>query len=206
MNPATETQRAVRHLVTFDEFVERVEEHEKADLIDGVIHMASPESLEGNKLEFWLARLIADFVEEKESGDVFISRVAFRLAHHQSPEPDIAFVQKDRLHLSQYGFFDGSPDLAIELVSPESVERDYHKKRKQYETAGVREYWIIDEAMQEVTLLRLKADGEFEQVAIQDGRFDSIVLPGFYLRPEWLWQTPRPKKGPILEQMLDDHS
>ena len=206
MTPATETQRPVRHLVSFDEFVERVQEHEKADLIDGVIYMASPESLEGNKLEFWLARLIGDFVEETDRGDVFVSRVAFRLAHHQSPEPDIAFVQKDRLHLSEYGYFDGAPDLAIELVSPESVQRDYEKKRKQYQTAGVREYWIIDEAMQEVILLRLQPNKEFVQVSPVEGRFESAVLTGFYLYPEWLWQSPRPKKGPILTKMLSENS
>ncbi len=48
----------------------------------------------------------------------------------------------DRIH---HGRVDGPPDLAIEIVSPESVERDYEKKRKQYQRARVPEYWIIDE-------------------------------------------------------------
>ena len=195
--------RIMNHQITFDEFYEIVREDEKADLIDGVIHMASPESLEGNKLVFWLARLIGDYVEETEQGDVYVSRVAFRLSKHQSPEPDIAFVHKDRRHLDRYGFFDGAPDAAFEFVSPESVQRDYEKKRKQYQTAGVREYWIIDEAMQEVILLRLQPNGEFAQVAPRDGQFDSIVLPGFYLRPEWLWQSPFPKVVPILARLLN---
>ena len=202
MNTTAEKQRVVKHLVTFDEFCLRVQEHEKADLIDGVIYMASPESLEGNELVFWVARLVGDFVDEKESGKVYIERVAFRLGLHQSPEPDIAFVHKDRLHLCQYGYFDGPPDLAMEFVSPESVERDYEKKRKQYQTAGVREYWIVDEATQEVTLLHLQANGEYEKAAPRDGRFESVVLPGFHLRPEWLWQSPLPKKGPILARLL----
>jgi Uma2 family endonuclease len=193
----------MKHHITFDEFLENVREDQKADLIDGVIHMASPESLEGNKLGFWVARLIGDFVEETEQGDVFVSRVAFRLAKDQSPEPDIAFVHKDRLHHSHYGYFEGAPDLAVEVVSPESVERDYEKKRNQYQTAGVREYWIIDEITEQVTLLRLQPSGEFVSVAPNEGRFESIVLPGFYLRPEWLWQTPLPKKAPILARLLN---
>ena len=202
MNTTTEKQRVVKHLVTFDEFCLRVQEHEKADLIDGVIYMASPESLEGNELVGWVLWLMVGFVDEKESGTVYMERVAFRLGLHQSPEPDIAFVHKDRLHLCQYGYFDGPPDLAMEFVSPESVERDYEKKRKQYQTAGVREYWIIDEATQEVTLLQLQPNGEYQQVALRDGRYESVVLPGFHLRPEWLWQSPLPKKGPILARLL----
>lgn len=202
MHLTTELARTEKHLVTCDEFFVRITEEQKADLIDGVIHMASPESLEGNELVFWLARLIADFVEATDRGKVFIERVAFRLAKHQMPEPDVAFVARDRLHLARYGYFDGPPDLAIEVVSPESGDRDYRDKRKQYQTAGVREYWIIDEELTKVTLLKLSAAGEFVEVEPADGRLDSSVLPGFHLRPEWIFSSPRPSKAKILASLL----
>jgi len=32
----------------------------------------------------------------------------------------------------------------VEVVSPDSVERDYQLKRDAYEQAGVQSYWIID--------------------------------------------------------------
>lgn len=38
----------------------------------------------------------------------------------------------------------GGPDFVLEVVSPSSVLRDYLKKATKYETAGVREYWIVD--------------------------------------------------------------
>src|SRR5262245_51207439 len=132
---------------TFDDFCVLVKDGQKADLIDGVIYMASPDSLESDELVVWLLRLVGDYAEINALGKVTGSRRAYRLDEKNSPEPDLAFVLKERAHLARKGHFDGPPDLAIEIVSPESVERDYHKKRALYQRAGVAEYWIIDEEL-----------------------------------------------------------
>ena len=98
-------------------------------------------------------------METRELGQVFVSRVAFRHRRGNGPEPDVAFVRRDRSHLVRRGFVQGPPDLAVEIVSPESVERDYGTKREQYRRAGVPEYWIVDEIEEKVTMLRLAAKG-----------------------------------------------
>lgn len=188
--------------ITFEDFCLIVREDQKADLIDGVIYMASPESTDSNRLEVWLLRLISDFVDERELGEVFVSRVAFRLDKPQGPEPDIAFVRTDRLHLVEHGFVNGPPDLAIEIVSPDSIERDYVAKREQYRKAGVAEYWIIDEMEERVTLLRRTTTGAYREMKPRKGVLHSRVLPGFWLRTEWLWQEPRPKKTSVLAEIL----
>jgi Uma2 family endonuclease len=187
---------------TFEEFCLLVKDGQKADLVDGVIYMASPDNNDANRLCVWLLTLMEMFVEEKELGDMFVNRAAFRLDDANSPEPDIAFVRKDRLQLVQRGFTDGPPDLAVEIVSPESVERDYEKKRKQYQRAGVPEYWIVDELEEKVTLLRLAANRRYREVRPRKGVLTSEAMFGFWLRTEWLWQEPRPKKTAILELLL----
>jgi Uma2 family endonuclease len=187
---------------TFDDFCLLVKDGQKADLIDGVIYMASPENTDANDLFVWLLGLIADFVEARELGKVYGSRVAFRLGERQAPEPDVAVVLKERAHLIKRGYVEGPPDLAVEIVSPESVERDYEKKRKQYEDAKVPEYWIVDEMEQKVTLLQLGARGKYREARPRKGVLHSAVLPGFWLRPEWLWQQPLPKKTEVLAMLL----
>ena len=187
---------------TFEDFCLLIKDGEKGDLIDGVIYMSSPDNTDANSIFMWLARLIADFVEERELGEVYGSRVAFRLEETQSPEPDIAFVRTDRLHIVQRGFVDGPPDLAIEIVSPDSIERDYVRKREQYRQAGVPEYWIVDELEQRVVLLRRSSSGAYREIKPKKGVLHSQALPGFWLRPEWLWQQPRPKKKMVLAEIL----
>lgn len=57
-------------------------------------------------------------------------------------QPDISVIcHRDRI--VKKGVY-GAPDLCIEIVSSSSRKRDYEKKRRKYQNAGVREYWIVD--------------------------------------------------------------
>jgi Uma2 family endonuclease len=197
----------VRNLdYTFDEFCAVIPNGQKADLIDGVIYMASPDNTQAGELFMWFGGIVDFYVDERDLGKVYGLRIAFRLDDTNSPEPDIAFVRKDRLRLLRRGYFAGAPDLAVEIVSPDSVDRDYVTKRALYQEAGVREYWIIDPLQQKVTWLRLDAKGKYREVRPRKGELHSQVLPGFWLRPEWLWQEPLPKKMEILQQILARHA
>ena len=187
---------------TFKDFCLLIKDGQKGDLIDGVIHVASPDNTSSNQLAMWLGGLIDLFVETHDLGQVFASRVAFRLAEDQGPEPNLAFLHKDRLHLVRRGYVEGPPDVAVEIVSPDSVERDYETKREQYRKACVPEYWIVDEMQQRFLMLRRTAAGAYREVRPRQGVLHSQALPGFWLRPEWLWQQPRPKKTVVLAEIL----
>jgi Uma2 family endonuclease len=193
-------------LYTFEDFCDLIAEGQKADLIDGVIYMASPDNIEHYSIYLWLSRLLADFLEDARiAGEIFGSRIAFRLGLPQGPEPDLAFVRGARLHLVRKTFVDGPPDLAIEIVSPDSIERDYEKKRRQYEEARVSEYWIIDPLKETVTCLRLGRNGKYKKIRSTTGILRSKIIPGFWLRTAWLWQKPLPRKMTILAEILSDH-
>jgi Uma2 family endonuclease len=142
------------------------------------------------------------FVEQRELGKLYRLRVAFRLNNANAPEPDIAFVAKARLDAVKRGAVEGPPDLAVEIISPDSVERDYHKKRELYRKAGVREYWILDEPQEKTLFLRLDSRGAYREVKLKDGVFSSQVVPGFWLKTAWLWQKPLPKVLTALREIL----
>jgi Uma2 family endonuclease len=175
----------------FDDFCAIIRDDQKADLIDGVIYVASPENTDANQLFLWLASIMNIYARRTKLGNVYASRVALRLDEEHGPEPDIAFVRAEHLDRVQRGFVAGAADLAVEIVSPESIERDYERKRELYQEYGISEYWIIDEEEQLVTLLRLRK-GKYHQVRLQNGQLHSKVLAGFWLRPKWLWQQPLP--------------
>jgi Uma2 family endonuclease len=87
----------VQHL-TFDDFCHLVKDGQKGDLINGVIYMASPDNTDANKLFVWLLTILNLFVLKKKLGEIYGSRVAFLLNDKNAPEPDLAFVRRDRLH------------------------------------------------------------------------------------------------------------
>jgi Uma2 family endonuclease len=97
--------------------------------------------------------------------------------------------------------FEGAPDLVMEIVSPDSVTRDWRDKYRDYEAAGVREYWVIDPLEQRMETFALDVNGSFGRISERDGRIESTVLPGFFLRPSWLWERTPPSAGEALREM-----
>lgn len=189
---------------TFDEFCDLVRDGKKADLIDGVIHLASPENTDANGIFVWLLVVLDQYVRTRKLGKVFGSRVACKLSDTQAPEPDILFLLTSRLHLVKRGRIDGRPDVAIEIVSPDSIDRDYKTKRKQYRQAGIPEYWIIDEMERKVTLLRLDDSGKYRTIKARRGVLTSEVIEGFWIRTEWLWPENQPLAHEVLAEICDN--
>ena len=190
-------------LVTFDEFCRLVPDGQKADLIDGVIHMASPDSHRANRLNSFLCSLLESYVAARDlGGEVFVNRYAFQVTEIRAPEPDVAYVGPHRMHLVAERGMDGGPDVAIEIVARESRQRDYGEKRQLYEDAGVTEYWIIDPLQQRAEFLRLN-DGRYELVPLENNHiFRSTAIPGFWLDVNWLLAKPLPNSYQCLQEIL----
>jgi len=186
---------------SFDDFCYLSREGRKADLINGVVYLAPPERLDENRLCLWLAELLGAFIRRKGLGNVFVSQVVFRLDDRNGLEPDIAYVREEHRHQIHRKYIDGPPDLAVEIVSPESVERDYEQKRRLYEKAGVAEYWIVDEYLKKLIMLHLDRKGIYHATRPQEGAYQSHVLPGFWLKSEWLWEETRPTTEKVMSQL-----
>ncbi|MFH1108606.1 MAG: Uma2 family endonuclease [Planctomycetota bacterium] len=188
---------------TFSDFLELIREDQKADLLDGVIYLASPENADHNDLLRWLTVVLDLFIEDRRLGRLTINKVAYRLSDRTAPEPDLAFVAANRIDRIKPGYIDGPPDLAVEIVSPDSVDRDYEEKRRRYEAAGVLEYWIIDPLESTATFLVREGDVFVEQIA-REHLYHSRVLEGFELDVRWLWQRPLPATMPIVRRLLGE--
>ncbi len=196
------TAARVARPYTFEDFCALVKDGDKADLIDGVIHRASPDNTSAADIFGWIFSLMFDFAEYFDLGKVFGLRVACKLDQFNAPEPDILFVPKKWRRRILRGRIDGPPAVAVEIVSPESVDRDYGKKRIQYERFAVLEYWIIDETKRTATFLRLGSDGKFHEVRPRKNIFRSKVMRGFWLHLDWLWPETRPLKTQAVATLI----
>jgi Uma2 family endonuclease len=166
---------------TFGDLRCRTGADQKGDLIDGVIYLTSPDDTDAAG---WsrrlLGRLLGSAVDARIAG-VFCVRIPFRLDDRNAPAPDIGLVHRDQRGRILRGYVDGPPDLAIEIVTPDSVDRDYRLKHRLYERAGVEEYWIVDRDEHRATLFRPGPNGSYRPVRPRQGRLFSRVVPGFSL-------------------------
>jgi len=73
------------------------------------------------------------------------------------------------------------PDLAIEVVSEGSRDRDYTQKRDEYWTLGVKEYWIVDAELEQVIILKRGRTQWTEKTLGPADVCETKLLPGFKL-------------------------
>jgi Uma2 family endonuclease len=194
MPEMTAIQSSPKHMkMSYEEFLVWASEDVHAEWVDGevIVHMP-PKDIHQATLGF-LHLLLQLFVHLLDLGRVRIAPFEVILPPgHSAREPDIFFVARDHLARLTQERLVGPPDLIIEIISDDSVQRDRRDKFREYRVAGVPEYWIIDPrpTKQRADFFRLDASGEYELFATEDDtQVASHVLPGFWLQPAWLWQA-----------------
>lgn len=75
---------------------------------------------------------------------------------------------------------DETPTIAVEFVSAgkRNLTRDYEEKRREYESVGVREYWVFNRFERTLTVFQ---PGGGKLVIREPGRYTTNLLPGFEL-------------------------
>jgi len=187
--------------MTYEEFLTWYD-GSHAEWVDGEVILMSPVSTQHRLLVSFLAALIQHWVEAGQLGLVLTAPLQMKLSLRPSGrEPDVLFIARQRLDLLKKNYLDGSADMAIEVISPDSRSRDRQDKYHEYQEAGVREYWVLDPIRKVAEFSRLGPDGIYALVTIgDDGIFPSAVLEGLWLKVEWLWQEPLPPLMAVLKE------
>ncbi|MEQ1924182.1 MAG: Uma2 family endonuclease [Pyrinomonadaceae bacterium] len=176
------------HYVTFEEYLDLDIEGVHLEWEDGKVVGFMANNLRHQLIVRFLLQVLGLFVEKYELGQIVQAGYAMKLDEQKrGREPDLLFVRKQNLERLQDLFLDGPADLAVEIISPESVVRDRKIKFDEYAAAGIAEYWLIDPRFEEADFYRLGADASYHPIPIDNGVFRSDVLEGFFLRTEWLW-------------------
>jgi Uma2 family endonuclease len=186
--------------MTEAEFDAWLDEDVKAEWVNGEVIVHMPDAPKHNAIAIWLTKVMGLFIDRLNLGVLFGSTVEIRLPGLRRV-PDLCFVVRERQEIVKATRIEGAPDLIVEIVSPDSVERDWRDKYYEYEANGVREYWIIDLNNQRLRAYQRGADGRFAPIDEADGKIASQVLAGFWVRPSDLWQDPLPSTVTVLQEL-----
>lgn len=86
------------------------------------------------------------------------------------------------------------PDLAIEVVSESSRDRDYTQKREEYWDAGIKEYWIVDAKLEQVLILK-RGRSKWKEAALGPAdACETKLLPGFRLSCRAIFEAGGPER------------
>lgn len=186
--------------MTYEEFLAWADEDTLAEWVDGEVVMYSPASKQHQDITSFLYEVIRAYVQSRRLGEII--QAPFQMKLEYGREPDLLFVAQEHLERLKETYLDGPADLAVEIVSPESLDRDRGAKFAEYEAGGVSEYWLLDPLRRWAEFYRLGEEGRYRTAfAGAEGRYQSHALPGFWLRVEWLWQEPLPHPLRALGQI-----
>jgi Uma2 family endonuclease len=124
-------------------------------------------------------KILDEYIERQKLGQVFVSPVDVVLTPRRVVQPDVLFISKARLGIVK-NCIDGVPDLAMEVISEHSWQRDRIEKKALYEPAGLPEYWIVDPDSETIEVFALAAGVyQLHSRANRSQKAKSKLLPGF---------------------------
>ncbi len=177
--------------ITFEEFLVLYEGRHAEWHPDGTVEEIMGVGLTHIRVVEFLIGLFLFYKKAHPEVRVVFAPYPIKITGIPAREPDLLIMVGETAERLTENYIDGAPDIAIEVVSPESRLRDYRNKITEYHKAGIREYWIIDPAWKRVDILEWGAE-EYSTRPTTDAKFTSGVLSDFALDPAVLWEESSP--------------
>jgi Uma2 family endonuclease len=174
---------------TFHERYAAMPEGTWAELVGGIVYMASPLRNEHGGTDHVLALWVMTyrrFTPGLESG----ANVTTQLGDDAETQPDSSLRIREALGGQSRiinGYVNGPPELVIE-IGKSSRSYDLGPKKAIYEKAGVPEYLFVGIEPEQVRWFILR-DREYQEMTPDvDGIYRSAIFPGLWLDPKALFE------------------
>jgi Uma2 family endonuclease len=150
-----EYKMAATTLLTAEQFLE-LPSSRWAELIDGVVIEMSPP---GGQHGWHQARVIRVLGRAEESGAGYVCGelgCVIRRRPDAVRAADVAFIRRERVGPGGIprGFWEGAPDLAVEIVSPYDRPGEIQTKIREWIEAGALQVWVLYGETRTVHLVR----------------------------------------------------
>ncbi|MBS4958521.1 MAG: Uma2 family endonuclease [Clostridium celatum] len=151
--------------ISYSEYLEYTKNLEqKTEYSDGEIFYMSPIHPKHNKVQNRLYMQLENSLKECNKCEVYTSDIAVKFKDEEKEhqfEPDV-MVECD-------GNFSGSiyvgiPTLVIEVLSRATRDRDKGLKLNVYEQFGVKQYWIVNIDLEEITVYSNNVNGKYKSI------------------------------------------
>lgn len=131
---------------TDEAFMALPQDGHQYELVNGEVIDMGKSGMEHGYVACLLVAVLTTYIRQQKLGAVCDSSTAFTLKNGNKRSPDFSFISRDRLQGLRrpvQGFFQGAPDLAVEILSPGNTVEEIHSKIVEYFENGTRLVWII---------------------------------------------------------------
>jgi Uma2 family endonuclease len=152
----------------------------RCELLRGELIMMTPAGAEHGRIAASVAAVLTVHVKQNHLGVVMGAETGFLI--RRDPDtvraPDVAFVRAQRYPSGRVeGFFEGPPDLAVEILSPSDRASHVLAKVQDWLAAGCGWVWVVDPETATIALYRSRS--EFQLLTAAESLDGGDLLPGF---------------------------
>ncbi|HXH10979.1 MAG TPA: Uma2 family endonuclease [Alphaproteobacteria bacterium] len=192
--------------MSYEEYRAWAGEDVHAEWVNGEVIVQMPPKEPHRRVVAFLTALLTLFIQLFQLGRLFPAPFEMRaIPGGPAHQPDLLFVAREHLDRITEDRLNGPADLVVEVISDDSVARDRADKFYEYQAAGVREYWILDprSGYERADFYVLDEHGRYRPVPVDPaGRYQSTVLPGFWLQVDWVLSVAPPDVLNALTQVV----
>ena len=147
---------------TYEDYLNLPDDGNRYEIIEGRLYMTNAPNIDHQFAVVKIVSQMEQFVSQNKLGYVLTAPFEVHLSEKSRPvQPDVLFVRAENWPGPGAKYFEGAPDLVVEVLSPSSRRTDQMIKFMAYEKAKVREYWIADPKARLVQVFSLK-DEKYE--------------------------------------------
>ncbi|MBW4684651.1 MAG: Uma2 family endonuclease [Komarekiella atlantica HA4396-MV6] len=149
------------------------------ELVDGRLELMNPPTIQHFLIVDFLDTALKAEIKRCNSTWLCFRETGVRTGRNKSRLTDLCVVtlEQARELLNASAVFESPPLLIVEVVSPESVKRDYRYKRSEYAALEVPEYWIVDPLETKISVLLLE-EGLYEETVFRSNQqIVSLTFP-----------------------------
>jgi Uma2 family endonuclease len=160
-------------------------DEKRLELSEGILVVMTPAGIEHGSFAMKLGYRITAYAETHDLGIVTAAETGYILFTDPDNKdtvraPDVGFISKARIPETGVpeGYFQGAPDLAVEVVSPNDSADDVQQKVNQYLQYGTRAVWVFYPKSKSIVVHTQTGAKTLHPGDTLDG---GDVLPGFTL-------------------------
>ncbi len=172
-------------------FYEEMSPEQKIEFIDGEVVLHSPARKRHLDVTKWIANLLGNYVCIHQRGTLEVEKCLCVFPRNDY-EPDIVFFGPEKsATLTDETLKFPVPDLAVEVLSNSTKDRDRGVKFEDFAANGVGEYWIVDAEAGVVEQYVLKDGAYALAMKSTSGQLRSTVIGGFECEVEAFFDETR---------------
>jgi len=163
------------------------------EILEGVLVKEPSPTVMHQRVSRRLQRILEDyFLETDPDGEIFYAPLDVTFDDINVVQPDILYISGEQKEIIKEKRIDGSPFLAVEIISPYSVRKDRVRKMNIYQKSGVQHYWIVDPEEKTFECFALRNDA---YAIIASGMEEDIIkhpdFKGLNIKLKTLWKSNR---------------